>query len=699
MSTVPLSHPGAGSRAPGVDRLRSSAQRAPAALAAALLLLLLYAGFSHGAVALATEARMQVAIAAIVAIAGIALLWSGTLTLATSRGAIAGLGLLAAFVIWSAVTVLWSVAPNPTWIEFNRGLTYVLVLGLAMVLGSSLRRAPERIADGFLLIALAMTAYALGQKLLPGLHVSGVFDLNQTGSFPRLQEPLGYWNALALFIAYGTPIALARAADRDRSRRARSAALVAVPLMLLTIGLTYSRGGLIALVVGLAAGIALSGARLRLIMWLGAAVLAALPPLIFGLTNHALSSANVSLGSREGPGLILLVVVLLSSGALLAGGQRLRDVEERTHVGPERARRIGRLLLGLVGVVAVIALLGVTFSSRGLTGTVSHAWKSFTATRVTSTNDSQRLLSASSENRWVWWKEAAGAFSDRPIAGWGAGSFGVVHLLYRRDRLSVNQPHSVPLQFLSETGLIGTVLATLGFGLLLRAATRRVREGPPGRERLLTSALFAAVVMFAVHSLYDWDWDIPAMTLPAMAFLGVLCGSARRQRATGPGFIVRGLALAALTIFACTFAISAALPSLAQSKAAHALVEAAGSPADVQRAQATAELASRLDPLSDAGLLVEATIAARRGQLQKLRDLLITATHRNPTDISAWFQLAFAELRLGDKRAVAQAGQRAAALNPAGSLPPSVASTPSRRRGPVSAPPRPPPTAQPLPSG
>ena len=664
MSTVPLTHPGAGPQARPAEGVRARKERAPSLLAGALLLVILYTAFSHGAVALATEARTQVAVDAIVLLAGAAWLWSGVLTLGASRMAALGAASLAGFVIWCGITVLWSVAPNQTWIELNRAVTYVLALGLAISLGSSTRRAAELIADGFLLAALAVTAYALGQKLFPGLHVSGLFDLNQAGQLPRLQEPLGYWNALALFIAYGVPAALVRAVDLKRSVRARIAALIAVQLMLLTIGLTYSRGGLIALVAGLAVGIALGGVRLRSIMWIALAVLAALPPLIAGLASHSLSAANVALGQRESAGAILFGLLLVCSGAMGFGARRLQTLEARSNLEPDQTRRVARGLVGIVAAAIVVGLLAVTFSSRGLTGTASHAWHSFTTTRTTSTYDPERLLSANSENRWVWWKEAAGAFSDRPIAGWGAGSFGVVHLLYRRDRLSVSQPHSVPLQFLSETGLIGGVLALLAFGLLLTAAIRGVKRRPAGRDRMVRAALLAGVVMFLVHCLYDWDWDIPAVTLPALVFLGVLSGTPGRVRSLRAGMAVRGFALAALTLGVCVIVISDVLPSLAASKASDAIVGAAGSASSVQAAQATAVLASRLDPLSDAGLLAEATIAARRGQREEVRSLLISATRRDPTDSQAWWQLAFAEYNLGDLRAVAVAAKRAVELDP-----------------------------------
>src|SRR5579884_4382367 len=91
--------------------------RAPAALAAALLLLILYAAFAHGATSLATGARVQVAIAAIALVAGSACVWSGALRFRTPAPAFAGIALLAVFAAWSGASLLWSVAPDQTWTE------------------------------------------------------------------------------------------------------------------------------------------------------------------------------------------------------------------------------------------------------------------------------------------------------------------------------------------------------------------------------------------------------------------------------------------------------------------------------------------------------------------------------------------------------------------------------------------------------
>ena len=84
----------------------------------------------------------------------------------------------------------------------------------------------------------------------------------------------------------------------------------------------------------------------------------------------------------------------------------------------------------------------------------------------------------------MWWKEAFGAFADRPVAGYGAGSFPVIHLQYRKNELAVRQPHDVPLEFLSETGLIGGVLGVGAVVALLVAAAAGARARGAGHAPL-----------------------------------------------------------------------------------------------------------------------------------------------------------------------------------------------------------------------
>jgi hypothetical protein len=652
------------------------------ALAVGLLVLVVYAVFAHGAIQSPAEPRVEVAAAALAALTVGALVWSGTLRLDAPRAALIGLALMAAFAAWSAVSLAWTVAPDLTWAEFNRVTLYVIVLGLAIVLGASTRRAVTLVTVGFFVVILAVTAYALGQKMLPGFHVGSLINLNQTGKIPRLQEPLGYWNALALLLAMGAPVALAAAARPDSSSRARLLGVISLQLVLIAGCFTYSRGGIFALVVALAACVVLSGSPLRLLTWLLAAVLAATPALVLGLTAHALSGSGVALAKRESAGLLLLVIVIATSVVLGLVAERVCQLERTVSPSPETIHRIKRGLAGGAAAIVVLVLLAVTFSSRGLTGTISHMWHSFTATRGISTSDPNRIFSADSANRWVWWKEAAGAFWSRPLSGWGAGSFPVVHLLFRRDTLSVNQPHSVPLQWLCEDGLIGAALALGAWVLLLWTATVSVRRRHAAPERLLAGALLAGAVAYSLHAFYDWDWDIPGVTLPAVIVLGVLAGSLRSRAAQrvavpdlgrqigrpGPGAKLLAVGAAALAL--CMLALSAVLPGISASHASAALVRASSSSAStLSAAENDARLANRLDPLSDSGLRAEALLALHyAGGAQVARGYLLQALRRDPSDEIAWDQLAVVDAHLDDLKDVLSAAQRVVDLDPLGQL-------------------------------
>lgn len=638
----------------------------PMLLGGALLTVILYAVFDHGAVGLAPAARVEVAVAVIAAVAAAAWLGMDALRFRAPPIAIWGLVLLGAFVFWSGVTVLWSVAPDQTWSDVNRGLSYVVVVALGIAIGMSQPRAPALLTRGFLLIAAAVAVYALGQKLVPGLHVSDVFDLNLAGSIPRLQEPIGYWNALALFLVLGVPAALALAIDPAQPPGRRLLGAAILQLLFLAIGLTLSRGGFIALAVALVIGVAGTDRRLPALAWLGLVALATVPPLVLGLTLHSLADAGVSLDSRESGGAILAGVLIASLAGLYLGGRTLMGHEawiRGSAVGERWVRRASRA--GLAALVVSALLVGL----------LTHAWHDFTSPAAPNNFTPSRLLTTDSY-RWLWWKEAGHAFAARPVGGWGAGSFGVVHLIYRQNTLPVQQPHSVPLQFLSETGVIGAVLGLGGLTLLLVAAVRsaRRRELSPA-ERGAAMALLGGAAAYFVHLLYDWDWDIPAVTLPVLLFIGVLVGSGRvgprngRESARQPLSLgTRVIAISGVTIWLCLFVVSALLPSLAASDSGAALVEASSSSRTaLADAQAQARQASSLDPLSDAGLRAEASIALHRGALATARYDLERAVGREPSDELAWNELAGVDSLLGDRVAARQAARRVVALDPHGS--------------------------------
>src|SRR4051794_18163806 len=159
--------------------------------------------------------------------AAIGWLFSRSLSLRAPTEAWIGVGLLLAFAIWCGITLLWSVTPDQTWTEVNRGIAYTLVVLLAIAAGASAPKAIERVAYGWLGVAVACALFALAGKLIPGVEILGVsFDHTKFAS--RLREPLQYWNALGLVCVLAVPVALRITTDVARRPVTRCAAILAL---------------------------------------------------------------------------------------------------------------------------------------------------------------------------------------------------------------------------------------------------------------------------------------------------------------------------------------------------------------------------------------------------------------------------------------------------------------------------------------
>lgn len=652
--------------------LRAAAARArlrggaPGALGAALGVAVLYAAFAGGAVGLPAESRLQVGIAAIAMVAVAGLLFGRGLAARLPARARLGLGLLVAFAAWVGLSIAWSIAPDESWAQLNRAISYALVAGLGLVLGASLPRSAERVALGFLGIAAAVALYALAGKALPWID-----GLDHAQRLARLHEPLGYWNALALFCAMAVPIAL-RAAAVARSELGRLLGLLAlIPLLTATI-LTYSRGGIVVLAAALAVQLAVSRDRARLAAFAGAALLASAPAIVAGLALPELTKNGVPESARVDEGLAFLAALIAGTVAAVALFRPLSRASERLAARPARppGRRLA-LAACLLGLTVLVA--GAAVSEGGLAGQVRRQVRDVTQVRFDPQTPG-RLLSTNSGNRWDWWREAIGAASDKPLTGYGAGSFRLVHLQYRKDGLEVRQPHNVPLQFLAETGVVGAALGLGGLGLLGLVASSGALARVETRERGFAIALLAASAAWGLHLFVDWDWDFPAVMLPALVFLGVLAATPRElppqpsawraRPSMSAGAIGFGVALLGACALLCVAIVSAVLPSLANDKANDALAASASRDrAELTKGAEDAAAADRLNSLSIAPLMTGAAIAESRGQYERAGRLLTEAARRQPDNPEPWLALGRIELGVDDGPAAARAALRALTID------------------------------------
>src|SRR6476661_2435893 len=185
----------------------------------------------------------------------LACLWIALVTLLVSGRLEVGkleivlVGLLAAFLAWTAASATWSVAAPGAIRELERGLLLLSALVAAMLL---VRHHMRPVLGGVLGGITIACGYGLARRLFPS-HFGGAFDAI---AGYRLDEPLGYWNAVGLFAAMGTLLAIGFAA-RGRTLLTRAFASAAPIILVPTLYFTFSRGGWAALAIGLAVAVAI----------------------------------------------------------------------------------------------------------------------------------------------------------------------------------------------------------------------------------------------------------------------------------------------------------------------------------------------------------------------------------------------------------------------------------------------------------
>jgi hypothetical protein len=535
-------------------------------------------------------------------------------------------------VAWNGVTILWSAAPDRSWEYFNRGLVYLAFAVLGAVVGSAV--APRIVV--WLLGGLigATCLWALAEKAVPALY-------GDYGRLARLRSPVGYWNALALVVVFGLPTALWAATRPRYSRHVRAGAVILLYSLLVALVLTYSRGGILAALVLLGLWFALTRERFDSMAAFvtAAAPAAAVIALALALPGIAQDGQPHSVRTRDGA--VFALVFVLGTGLAFAAAFFARE-------RPSLERQ--RLLLRLAaGVTAALLVIGVgVIASRG------NPLKSQEVKQSPG-----RLSEGSLNNRWGWWKEAWEAFEGQPLGGTGAGSFEVVHRKLRKSNVSVREPHSLPLQFASESGLVGLLLAAGAAGAALLGGWRALRRFE-GDEGAAVAALGVALPTFIVHGSLDYDWEFVALCGPLFFVTGFLLTTGRE--ATRVRHPVWALALV-LVAWAGLYSIAA--PRFAEGRVDDAYAEI--DRGSVEKAVDAAKSAHSLDPLSIEPLEAWASAEESGGKIARARELYVEAVELQPLSSTAWYELGrFDQEVIGDDPAATRELERAIELDPYG---------------------------------
>src|SRR5437879_5857490 len=518
---------------------------------------------------------------------------------------------LGAFVVWQGVSIAWSVEPSRSWDYTNRGLVYFAFAAVgALVGGVPLRR----FAAAACLLLGALFVWALAGKVIAGLYP----DYERVA---RLRYPIGYWNELALLAAASVPLGLWAVGPRHDRRARTGGALLLYAALVVTV-LTYSRVGIVLAVVAALVWLWLDRDRLAALgplalAWIAAAVVAGV-----GLLLSGVSSDGQSHHVRVRDGLVF--------GAVLVVGAAVVALASRFVLSRAVDRRVARVAALALVVLAVGALAAAVVRAGGPSDFVSARWHEL-SNKISAQvpNTPGRVLSRSSSNRWRWWGEAWNGFTDQPLQGTGAGTFKLVDRVERNSPLATIEPHSVPLQFLSETGIVGFLLYA---AVVVSAAIAVLRRE---RSRAWLALVLGAALCF-VHSWVDIDWDFISVQGPLfLALCALVCGLG--TPVPGPR---RWLVSVAIGVCALAGLYSVTSPWLSVNRinaANDAIVRD-----DPGQALADARSARAFNPLSVDALFIEAILEPSDA---KALELYRRARDLEPTNPETWYQLGAFELR------------------------------------------------------
>lgn len=453
-------------------------------------------------------------------------------------------GLIGALAVWSALSSLWSASVELSVIEADRVLVYLGFFIATFVIAQT-EQARQRFGEGLAVTLIGIAVLALASRLLPDL----ISVAEGPGFGSRLSYPLGYWNGDG--VVFGSAACLALwLSRRAQSPILRWLGVVSLPAVLLALYLTYSRGGLLALLVAGSCLIILSRDRLWLLATLAIGALGALPAV---LAVQARPSVAEYLNSPQLADQGLVVLAILAAGCLLAAAlfAGLGWLERRPGQLVGRALEVSRNPRVLRGIALVAALLAIaaTIAVGG------RAWDQFSSSDLQPPSSPEdHLTQIGGSGRDDFWRVGVDAFGEEPLLGHGAGTFRFSWHLLRHDPVTNADVHSLYLQAFTELGLLGGLLVLAMVGVLLWTGFAAWRAAQ-GVRRDLYAALLGVALAFAVCSAIDWFWQIAAMAAIFFLSTGVLvaarCAQVAEQRAAANGHVGQrrfGLAIAGLAI-------------------------------------------------------------------------------------------------------------------------------------------------------
>ncbi len=430
------------------------------------------------------------------------------------------IALFALFWLWNGVSIFWSISTDLSWVEFIRTGGYLALLLIGVAVGNH-NNARSLAAGSFLFIAVAAAIYTIGAKALPSV-------IDNYGDFARVYVPLGYTNATGLMSAIAFPIAVYFSAERSISSPMRLLSGGSAMLLLTSLFFTMSRGAIFALILGLTLYFAFCPIRIRSLVMLSIVLVPTLLIAFWSAGQSAIMENRVDRFLRIETAVLLRWYLALGILFIFLSTLFVIYIDKKITFTERTVRIAGICSFALVAIALTSsATYFVMTREPSLKEWAANTYSDFKSIPEGSSKSRITRLSAvgSSSGRWQLWQEAIQSWQEKPVQGSGAQSFPLTHLLTREPETgNVKQPHGLYFRLLSELGLVGLLFFAAFMSLSIGVATMLIIKLQDRKLKGLAAAIFSLTIIYLVHTSYDWDWNMFAVTMPYFLFTGILIG-------------------------------------------------------------------------------------------------------------------------------------------------------------------------------
>jgi O-antigen ligase len=212
-----------------------------------------------------------------------------------------------------------------------------------------------------------------------------------------------------------------------------------------------------------------------------------------------------------GKGAIWSVAALLAFSAVVMTGSRAGNLATWSativvlfiSLGLAKQQKRGWLALSVAVCVIAVAFALLAVNGAALAGRLDD---------MAAAGDTTRLL---------LWNAALKMIQNAPLTGWGLGTYQLVYPLYTTGSMHfvMDKAHNDILEFVAGFGLPAAVLWWSALAWLVAICGRGIFTRK--RHRVLPAVALGASILVAIHSIFDFSLQMPAIALTYAAILGL----------------------------------------------------------------------------------------------------------------------------------------------------------------------------------